>query len=459
MSFSQSNTNRQLAYYAQDVDFDDLAERDPDWVAICKATKESKWIDFQDPRVLLYVSRRPEYVMALNSHLDRQLTKSLLKCDFGLSLDLPDDRLCPPVPVRWNYVRWIQELLDTTSGSFTDSYNPDRVVTGLDIGVGASAIYPLLATSTRPKWCMVGTDIDEHSLEYAKQNINTNGLSANVKLGLMEASAPLVPLDKIHQTELDFVMTNPPFYSSFADMRASYGSKSLPPSAVCTGSDNEMICPGGDVGFVLRILEESLKLRDKVQWYTAMLGKMSSLQQIVAKLRENSITNFAVTSLQAGHRTKRWAIAWSFQDLRPRNDIARHGELVHAVLPHSTAHTIAVPLMNADWAGKKVDMTIKDLDVRWQWRPNISTGVMLTSENVWSRAARRKKKFGNQEADSNHLTMGSGDDSSGDDEPVALAVMIVASEEKVEVRWLRGTDHVHFESFCGMLKRNLTHHD
>lgn len=26
-----------------------------------------------------------------------QLTKTLLKLDFGLQLELPDDRLCPPV--------------------------------------------------------------------------------------------------------------------------------------------------------------------------------------------------------------------------------------------------------------------------------------------------------------------------------------------------------------------------
>lgn len=27
----------------------------------------------------------------------RQLTKSLLKRDFGIAIELPDDRLCPPV--------------------------------------------------------------------------------------------------------------------------------------------------------------------------------------------------------------------------------------------------------------------------------------------------------------------------------------------------------------------------
>lgn len=47
----------------------------------------------------------------------RQLTKSVLKRDFNLELELPDDRLCPPVPVRYNYVRWLQELLDSTDDS------------------------------------------------------------------------------------------------------------------------------------------------------------------------------------------------------------------------------------------------------------------------------------------------------------------------------------------------------
>jgi len=60
----------------------------------------------------------------------RQLTKSVLKRDFDLKLELPDDRLCPPVPVRYNYVRWLQDLMDSTS----DSEDPaiDNI-TGLDM--------------------------------------------------------------------------------------------------------------------------------------------------------------------------------------------------------------------------------------------------------------------------------------------------------------------------------------
>ena len=57
---------------------------------------------------------------------------------------------------------------------------------------------------------------------------------------------------------------NPPFYSSKEDMEASYENKKEPPSAANMASENEAICPGGDVGFVTRIFRESLMLREKV---------------------------------------------------------------------------------------------------------------------------------------------------------------------------------------------------
>lgn len=309
---------------------------------------------------------------------------------------------------------------------------------------------------------MAGTDIDQHSLDYARKNVDANELSKRIKLASSTIDSPLIPQDKLGVDELDFVMTNPPFYASRKDLQDSYGSKIAPASAICTGSDNEMICHDGDVGFVSRMLAESLELRDRLQWYTAMLGKLSSLQQIVAKLKEHEINNFAVTCLQAGHQTRRWAIGWSFRDLRPKNDVARHGSLVHAVLPSPTAQTIAVPLMSAAWAGKKIDMTLSVLDGRWKWRPAIVTGVLEVSENVWSRAARRKKKFSTPAADTRthradvHMTGDVEPGASEADMSTALAVKVSCREEEVEIRWLRGTDHVLFTSFCGMLKRALT---
>lgn len=62
---------------ALEVDFAALAIADADFAKIY--TAHDGRIDFQ----------KPEHV--------QQLTKSILKRDFGLNIELPSDRLCPPV--------------------------------------------------------------------------------------------------------------------------------------------------------------------------------------------------------------------------------------------------------------------------------------------------------------------------------------------------------------------------
>lgn len=128
-----------------------------------------------------------------------------------------------------------------------------------------------------------------------------------------------MPLKALGIHRAHFVMCNPPFYSSKEEMHESSFSKQSSPSAVCTGAEVEMICPDGEVGFVTRMIEESLDLGGQVQWYSSMLGKMKSVDSVVEKLKDANVSNWAVTSLQAGNLTKRWAIAWSFGYLRPQN--------------------------------------------------------------------------------------------------------------------------------------------
>ena len=42
----------------------------------------------------------------------RILTAVILKDGFGINIDLPSDRLCPPVPNRVRYIEWVRKLLD-----------------------------------------------------------------------------------------------------------------------------------------------------------------------------------------------------------------------------------------------------------------------------------------------------------------------------------------------------------
>ena len=65
------------------------------------------------------------------------------------------------------------------------------------------------------------------------------------------------------------------------------------------------------------MIEESLQLREKVQWYTTMFGKLSSVEVTVKTLTASGIDNYAVTEFIQGLKTRRWAVAWSWGDLRP----------------------------------------------------------------------------------------------------------------------------------------------
>lgn len=52
---------------------------------------------------------------------------------------------------RHNYILWLKDLLDTTSYD-----EPGRKAVGLDIGTGASCIYPLLGCAQR-EWSFIAT--------------------------------------------------------------------------------------------------------------------------------------------------------------------------------------------------------------------------------------------------------------------------------------------------------------
>ncbi len=142
---------------------------------------------------------------------------------------------------------------------------------------------------------------------------------------------------------IDFSMCNPPFYESRAEMLTSAASKQRPPLTACTGSENEMVTLGGEVAFVSRMIKESLVLRDRVQWYTSMLGKFSSVAVLVQKLRENGVDNYAVTEFVQGSKTRRWGIAWSFDDLRPVMSVGRGvSSLQKSMLPFPSEYLIVV---------------------------------------------------------------------------------------------------------------------
>ena len=141
-------------------------------------------------------------------------------------------------------------------------------------GTGASCIYPLLGCQISSSWSFVATgrathirpmlvlsvcppEIDPFSYDCASDNVASNGLQSRIHLHKVTSLEPILsPL--LGSDTFDFTMCNPPFYSSREEMEKSAAEKEFSPSAVCTGTDTEIITPGGESAFVRQMVTESL---------------------------------------------------------------------------------------------------------------------------------------------------------------------------------------------------------
>jgi len=76
------------------------------------------------------------------------VTKATLKHYFNVQWSCPPSNLCPRVPSRLNYLLWVHLKLSHVTISKV-----------LDIGTGATLIYPLLGHAVF-KWKFIATELD-----------------------------------------------------------------------------------------------------------------------------------------------------------------------------------------------------------------------------------------------------------------------------------------------------------
>ncbi|XP_041653451.1 RNA N6-adenosine-methyltransferase mettl16 [Cheilinus undulatus] len=263
----------------------------------------SKYPDFQQ-HVHTSLAGRP-IVNFKEPEAVRALTCTLLKEDFGLTIQIPLERLIPTVPLRLNYIHWVEDLTDGQK-------QPRR---GIDIGTGASCIYPLLG-ATMNGWYFLATEVDDICFDYATKNVEQNNLSDLIKVVKVPQKTLLMDALK-EETEIvyDFCMCNPPFFANQLEAKGvnSRNSRRPPPSSVNTGGVTEIMAEGGELEFVKRIIHDSLQLKKRLRWYSCMLGKKCSLAPLKEELRKQGVPKVTHTEFCQG-RTMRWALAWSFYD-------------------------------------------------------------------------------------------------------------------------------------------------
>ena len=64
---------------------------------------------------------------------------------------------------------------------------------------------------------------------------------------------------------------------------------------VSAGTPEEMVCPGGELGFVSQMVKDSIQLQRRVHWYTSMVGKKATLKQLRSMLHESKVTALRTT--------------------------------------------------------------------------------------------------------------------------------------------------------------------
>ncbi|CAH0552197.1 unnamed protein product [Brassicogethes aeneus] len=212
----------------------------------------------------------------------RALTCTLLKKDFGLDVSIPLTKLIPTIPLRLNYILWIEDLLEV--------FGIKDPVRGVDIGTGASCVYPLLGAK-KNGWKFSATEIDSESVKIALENVKRNSLDNLIDV--LEVKDDGLIINLVQDSEYDFCMCNPPFFSNKEELHPFFKArtKNRPhPKNAFVASDNEVIASGGEVDFITKLINESKQLKNKE------------------------------TEFCQGNTT-RWGLAWTYEEINLRKAV------------------------------------------------------------------------------------------------------------------------------------------
>ena len=238
------------------------------------------------------------------------LNKALLLHFYNLNFwDIPNQNLVPPIPGRADYIHYLADLLKVDDSSKTSI---------LDIGTGASLVYPLIGSSVY-HWNFVATDIEPKSIEIAQKIINKNiHLSSKIELRHQPDQKKILSGIITKNDYFDAVMCNPPFFKSKKEaeaqtLRKLKGlDKRKTPKLInnFSGESNELWCNGGELSFILNYIKESILFKTQVGWFTSLISNENNLKPLQIELKK-SAKEIKVIDMAQGNKKSR-ILAWRF---------------------------------------------------------------------------------------------------------------------------------------------------
>lgn len=214
-----------------------------------------------------------------------------------------DGHLCPPIPGRVDYIHHLNDLISER----------DKV-TVLDIGTGATCIYPLLGNAVYD-WHFVATDIDPDALSNAQKIVRHNKLEDKIEFRYQKDETSILKNIIQPQDAFSVTMCNPPFYKSEEEARGANRRKSRNlnnnPVRNFSGNSNELWYKGGEKAFLHTYLYESSLLPKASMWFTSLVSKKENVTNLQTSAKKLGVKEFKIIPLQQGNKVTR-IVCWKF---------------------------------------------------------------------------------------------------------------------------------------------------
>ena len=242
---------------------------------------------------------------------------------------VPTGFLCPPIPGRADYLHHAADVLAASNGKKLPRGPQVRV---LDIGTGANVVYPLIGHSEYA-WSFVGSEISPEALASAQRILAANpAAAARISLRRQTDATRAFAGIVTAQEEFDLTVCNPPFHATVAEAKAGSQRKwrNLSKEESDDGNDDdeeaddepvrnfggqtaELTCPGGELGFISRMITESAAIGARCAWFTALVAQGRHLDKLNRVLHNAEARTSRVIDMGQG-QTRSRLLAWTFLD-------------------------------------------------------------------------------------------------------------------------------------------------
>lgn len=239
-----------------------------------------------------------------NPEAVKELNKALLFSFDKISVwDFPKENLCPPIPGRLDYIHYLADLI-----------SDEADVKILDIGTGATCIYPILGVAAY-NWSFVASDIDLKSLDTAQDIIDDNDLGSKIELRHQVKEEEILKGILKEGDSFSAVMCNPPFFKSAEEAQGANKrkNKNLGNNTVrnFSGNNNELWYIGGEKAFLHNYLYESSLFKEKSKWFTSLVSKKENIKSLEKSSAKLGAVEFKVIPMSQGNKVTRIA-CWRF---------------------------------------------------------------------------------------------------------------------------------------------------